>query len=240
MPEASLSNYIIGHPLLQADIREDFTQFDTQIATTMHLAIRDYWAGQKSIFTSSTGNRYAPTSAQEKSIREINRQRSSTAFHTLLSRSDFSTALDPLAECVGPSNLGFSGMQISSFDRNFSIVVEDLAPYVRSIVAYDQALEQQREAFNNLLSQGARSGKPLRTTRASRSALEGSQRANTRRERWFPKTLNLDLVMRTAGKDWPQPGVSNIQQGISLLHGVGSLRQEERSRSASVESVLQR
>jgi len=227
MPEASLSNYIIGHDLLQADICEDFTQFDTQIATTMHVAIREYWTSQELIFKSSTGNSYAPTSVQDPLIRQIYRQKSSTAFHTHLSRSDFSTALDPLADCVGPSNLGFSGMQISSFDRNFSIIVEDLAPYVRSIVAYDQALEQRREAFNNPLSQGARSGKTLRTTRASRSALEGSKRANTRRERWFPKNLNLDLVMRTAGKDWPQQGVGHLVQGVSLLHGVGSVIQEE-------------
>lgn len=72
------------------------------------------------------------------------------------------------------------------------------------------ALEQQRQCLADLLSntddkQKSRSSKRLRTTRASRSALEGSSRAITRRERWFEaKTLEPSIVMRTAGLDWPR------------------------------------
>lgn len=238
MPEASLSAYVIGHPVLQADTLEDFEHFDTRITATMHLAIREYWVNQELIFKSSTGSCYTPTFVQNQLIHKINQQQLSTASHSHISRSDFATALDPLAHSIGPSNISLSGMHASSFDRNFSIVVEDLAPYVRSIVAFDQALEKQREQLNIMLSDGVRNGTTFRTTRASRSALEGSQRAKTRRERWFPKTLNLDLVMRTAGREWPQLGVGSLPQGASALPIVSSQASAQASRSASAERIL--
>ncbi|EME86355.1 uncharacterized protein MYCFIDRAFT_172126 [Pseudocercospora fijiensis CIRAD86] len=95
------------------------------------------------------------------------------------------------------------GLQQSAFDGPLSTITQDLAPYVRSIVQYDQALEEQRERLNLITSEG-RQAKRARTTRAARSALEGGQRSTTRRERWFTRDLDVQAVLNTAGRDWPK------------------------------------
>jgi len=116
-------------------------------------------------------------------------------------RKDFSEAFDPLAwepSTIGSGSLMFTA---SSFDRPFPILTLDLAPYVRSIVAYDQRLEVERLKMSNLLSAGGTGSKKARTTRAARSALEGGRRNETRRERWFDANLDLNFasVMKTGG-----------------------------------------
>lgn len=98
---------------------------------------------------------------------------------------------------MGPT---ISGLISSTFDRTFSIVTTDLAPYVRSIAAYDLHLEAKRLRASNLLSAGGK-GKRVRTTRAARSALEGGRRETTRRERWFAD-LDLTACLKTAGESW--------------------------------------
>lgn len=74
----------------------------------------------------------------------------------------------------------------------------DIAPYARSIANFDLLLERHRETMN-------RPGKKARSSRASRSALEGGQRSKTRRERWFSKDVHLVNVLNTAGSGWPLP-----------------------------------
>ena len=59
--------------------------------------------------------------------------------------------------------------------------------------------------MSNLLSEGGKN-KRMRTTRASRSALEGGRRETKRRERWFDDQVNMTLVMKTAGKSWAEMG----------------------------------
>lgn len=105
------------------------------------------------------------------------------------------------------------GAQITTFDAPLSIVAEDVAPYVRSIVSYDIRLEERRLQLSNLLSQGGRNGKRQRTTRASRAALEGGSKANTRRERWFPNSTNFSLVLQTGGKGWQAMALPGTQDG---------------------------
>ncbi|CAF9931208.1 MAG: hypothetical protein GOMPHAMPRED_005846 [Gomphillus americanus] len=97
------------------------------------------------------------------------------------------TALGPLTDCCS---------------QNHQIVANDLAPYIRSIVSYDDRLEHERAHLNKLLSDGTRPGKRQRTTRASRAALEGGHKASTRRERWFECELDFPLVLETGGTDW--------------------------------------
>ena len=116
-----------------------------------------------------------------------------------LHRRTFSTALDILAE---PPSGDTVALTISSLDREFRIITNEIAPYVRIIAAYDQHLESQRLKLSSLLSEGGRPNKRLRTTRAARSALEGGQRQSTRRERWFEKDVNLSLVLQTGGEEW--------------------------------------
>lgn len=89
------------------------------------------------------------------------------------------------------------GRLAPSLDLPRSTLAEDVAPYVRSIALFDQRLEQTREELFS--SQG----KKNRTTRAARAAAEGGDKASTRRERWFPKDLDLQAVQAT-GNSWPQ------------------------------------
>ncbi|RMZ89444.1 hypothetical protein DV736_g3309, partial [Chaetothyriales sp. CBS 134916] len=84
------------------------------------------------------------------------------------------------------------GRASPSIDGAGCSVVTEVAPYVRSIVAFDQQLRQRR--FE--LSGGSQGGKQ-RTTRAARAAQEGGDKSNTRRERWFPKELDYDAVLQT-------------------------------------------
>ncbi|KAF2665087.1 P-loop containing nucleoside triphosphate hydrolase protein [Microthyrium microscopicum] len=105
-----------------------------------------------------------------------------------LTRSDFARALDDLAD--DPSSTTDAYI-LSSFDREFQVITCDLAPYIRVIARADLALEAERAAS---LASGS---KRARTSRVSRGAADGSRRETVRRERWFPKELNLQLVMGT-------------------------------------------
>ncbi|EMC98466.1 hypothetical protein BAUCODRAFT_66650, partial [Baudoinia panamericana UAMH 10762] len=106
------------------------------------------------------------------------------------------------------------GLLQSAFDGPLAPVAVDLAPYVRSIVQYDLALEEQRERLSRLLENSdGQKNKRARTTRAARSALEGSQRASTRRERWFTKILDLQGVLSTGGTEWPKCPFAALDDG---------------------------
>lgn len=83
-----------------------------------------------------------------------------------------------------------------------AVIATELAPYARSIIAYDLALESQRAVLASVHRDG-RATKKARTTRASRSALEGGVRASTRRERWFGSEVGYGDVLHTGG-EWPR------------------------------------
>ncbi|KAI0906772.1 hypothetical protein F4823DRAFT_605910 [Ustulina deusta] len=120
-----------------------------------------------------------------------------------ITRKDYSAAFDPIAasEKIVANNY----LDPSVFDREMTLLCLDVAPYVRSIVSYDQRLQNERRARSNLLSEGGRPEKKrMRTTRAALSALEGSSRSTTRREKYFAADLNPYLVMRTGGKCWEE------------------------------------
>ena len=138
-----------------------------------------------------------------------------------VTRSSLTTTFSPIAS----SPKAFSrGPYISSFDNTQSVIVEEVAPYVRSIVSYDIRLEEQRLRLNSLLSEGARNGKRIRTTRASRAALEGGSKASTRRERWFPGSTNFASVLQTGGSNWQHVALQRL-----MSHGLN----EDTSRATS-------
>lgn len=117
-----------------------------------------------------------------------------------ISRIDFAFAFDLIAT---PDNSQIiSHLEASVFDRNLEPIVLDVAPYVRSIVAYDTYLQQQRLKMSNLISEGGRRPKRMRTTRAAMSAMEGGQRSTTRKEKWFKADPNAALVKLTGGEGW--------------------------------------
>ncbi len=119
-----------------------------------------------------------------------------------ISRQDFSVAFDPIAEPERNTVQSTSSLEASIFDRTTSTIAIDVAPYVRSIVAYDAKLQQERARLSNLLSEGGRKGKRLRTTRSALSALEGGARKTTRPEKYFRVPINPHLVYRTGLQSW--------------------------------------
>ncbi|KAL8940495.1 MAG: hypothetical protein Q9216_002782 [Gyalolechia sp. 2 TL-2023] len=116
-----------------------------------------------------------------------------------------STAFTPLSRPSKGSSAS-RGPLISSFDGPTASIVEDIAPYVRTIVSYDLRLEEQRMQLG-LAAQNGRGGKRARTTRASRAALEGGSKANTRRERWFPTNTDLQSILASGGERWQEKAV---------------------------------
>jgi hypothetical protein len=137
-----------------------------------------------------------------------------------ISRTDIALAFDPLAVSDSP-NQAVSNLDPSVLDRTFKLITLDVAPYIRSIVASDLAIQNQRLQLSTLVSEGGKphGSKRMRTTRAALSALEGGSRSTTRRERWFKAEVNPYLVMKTGGKSWaglwPEEGQSSVRQQMS-------------------------
>lgn len=194
-------SYTLSAPLLQADHKSDFLQLDTSIYTHTHSLAHHAYSTSPSpsvCHKPDTEDQYAQAILGIKQDREQENE---------LSRPDFSQAFDVIAALPDQTLLGGTSFNLtpSSFDRTFSIITLDLAPYVRSIVAHEQVLETQRLRMSNLLGAGG-TGKRSRTTRASRVALEGGVRETKRRDRWFDSELDFGLVMATAGQDWAGMG----------------------------------
>jgi hypothetical protein len=104
---------------------------------------------------------------------------------------------------------------ISSFDRASSLIVTDLAPYVRTIISHELRREEERCRVAGLLLQGGRNGKKIRTTRASRSALADGSRVSMRREKWFDGKINASMVLRTGGEGWQEAAARKLLYAIA-------------------------
>jgi hypothetical protein len=188
LPEKARNHYIEGRPLLQVDERVDCYAITSALYTaTLLSAHRDS---------------AAPASSDTESIfaRAVSDDRGSVNLD-VLGRGSFA-CFDNISSVSESALSATPGIVQSVFDGPMVSLALDLAPYVRTIVQYDKALEEQRERLSLLITDG-RSSKRARTTRAARSALEGGQRAFTRKERWFPKELDMDAVLATGGA-WPR------------------------------------
>jgi DNA polymerase III delta prime subunit len=221
MSEKTRLNYTVDAELLQIDPQLDFTNFDTDMFVQSHLVRQRAF----SEFNHDVEDDISVVESRSNIISAeaiFDHKRKENEISSL-SRPDFSIAFDILASPPSTS-LPISGtynLTATSFDRNFRIVVEDLAPYIRSIVSHELRLETHRIRLSNLISEGGKSKRP-RTTRASRVALEGGRRDTKRKERWFDKDLNRTLVMATAGKAWS---------------GLGSVADEGDASSRTAESL---
>ncbi|PVI02397.1 P-loop containing nucleoside triphosphate hydrolase protein [Periconia macrospinosa] len=206
-------NYTTASRLVQVDHVSDYNKLDTNLSVQSHILVQRVYGGRPGADLEESCT--VPDSETEFS-RVILSQKQSLQNKDSLSRPDFSEAFDILAEqpdAVPAANTSYN-LHASSFDRTFSIVVEDIAPYIRSIVAYESLLDAQRIRLGNLLSEGGQGGtKRARTTRAARTALEGGDRKTKRRERWFDKRLSHQLVMRTGGKTWAGMGSNMTVMG---------------------------
>ncbi|CAK1362304.1 unnamed protein product [Cercospora beticola] len=195
MSEKARGNYILGMPLIQTDEAIDYSNMSKDLLVTMTLSAWKTYEVNPSAVQSS------------RILNSIPAKRAQAAREQPLKRADF-TCFDPIS---APEEVSLSNpdLKISVFDGTLRNIVLDLAPYVRSIVQYDFALEEQRQRLSLLDTSGEGGGegrrtKRARTTRAARSALEGSQRSSTRRDRWFTNDLDGSAVLATAGKDWPR------------------------------------
>jgi hypothetical protein len=133
---------------------------------------------------------------------------------------DFAFAFDSIATPDTSSPQLASYLEPSVFDRTLKLITLDVAPYVRSIVAYDSHLQKQRLKLSTLVSEGGKAAsgqgsRRMRTTRAALSALEGGSRSTTRGERWFKADINPYLVAKTAGEGWNGFGAG--AEGVETL-----------------------
>ena len=204
IPEKARSDYVEGAALLQADPKTDFIGTSTSLAIAMRLYARRL----RPSYTPLT-----PTSITHQLATLLEKSEAPPP----LTAADMRVAFTPL-----------SNMQVlSSLASPESTLAVDLAPFIRSITAYDLRLEDRRQRLDDLLSasrSGAgdtRNAKRMRTTRASRAALEGGAKATTRRERWFPTALNFSAVARTGGKTWGEVAFRRLHAA-----DIGSDRQD--------------
>ncbi|KAI4289993.1 MAG: hypothetical protein L6R35_000732 [Caloplaca aegaea] len=220
--EKARTNFIQGSTLLQADLGVDSSGVSDSIAAAIRLFAR------RSLLHTTQPHSVQPLDEQYMAntlpITIQARNRSSPVTHKTLS-----TAFGPLAKpSCGP--LAGKPQLLSSLDGPISTVVEDVAPYVRSIISYDLRLEEQRRQLE-LASHTGRDGKRARRTRASRAALEGGSKAHTRRERWFPKNTDFRAVLGSGGAGWQEVALKR-----SVLEGAYASGAERRGSVGSVGS----
>ncbi|KAL9013949.1 MAG: hypothetical protein Q9173_001386 [Seirophora scorigena] len=221
--EKARTNYIEGSTLLQADLRADPSGVSDSIAAALRVSAR----------------RGLLETVQPHSVRPLDEQYITVTLPTAVqarnrskpvTHDTLSTAFAPLAK-PSRGSLAGKGPFLSSLDGLISPVVEDVAPYVRSIVSYDLRLEEQRRQLE-LASQTGRDGKRVRRTRASRAALEGGSKANTRRERWFPGNTDFGAILRLGGAGWQEVALRrSVVEGADAGGGSGAERRN------SVESM---
>ncbi|KAF3048591.1 hypothetical protein E8E11_008394 [Didymella keratinophila] len=227
-------SYTTDAPVLQVDPLIDFLNMDMSLATTTHLLTSRLFPDISHARVQTTPR--SPAISPEQSYTQtIIAHRAGEIAKSSLSRSSFS-CLDILATPPSPFNTypeldarSSYNLHATSIDRPLAILTTDVAPYVRSIVAHELALETQRIMMGNLLSEGGRS-KRGRTTKASRTAMEGGERQSKRRERWFHRDLDFELVMRTAGSGWAGMGCKSEAEDGSVE---GSLTGTQRSEDVS-------
>jgi hypothetical protein len=129
-----------------------------------------------------------------------------------VNRMDMSLAFDPIA--VSEKQSGpMSYLDSSIFDGTMRVITLDAAPFVRTIVAYDEKLRKERLRLSKLMSENGRSGKRMRTTRNAFAAMAGGSRSTMRRENWFTSDVNSHFVLKTGGKNWQKA----LEEEMALL-----------------------
>lgn len=217
LPSAK-NDYIIGQTLLEADPVDLAFSESGSISSAVQLLARH------NLQQTCPANHESEETASLKPITEIRTvkaldSRFASTGERQLKRYDLAVAFDPIA--VAPKALPTSHLDPSVFDRTMKLIVVDVAPMVRSIVAYESQLMQDRMRLSNLLSDGGKR-KRMRTTRAAYSALEGGERRTTRREHYFGDCLSTIDVLRTGGQDWQDATVTKEIWNDSDSHPASS------------------
>lgn len=227
LTEKSRIGFVEGSALVQADPTVD----QTGVADLLALTLR---ACSRRLFNHDHRG-HGPYHLDEQLIlRMIPEFVQKRQLEIPISKSCILPAFDPIARSQNAVLGTPKAPQISSFEVPMSVIAEDIAPYVRSIVSYDLRLEEQRRQLSSLLSQPGKNGKKTRTTRASRAALEGGSKAHTRRERWFPNKTNFDAVLQSGGKGW-----QDIVSQCTGLEAPSEDDREDGSRRSSLGSAME-
>ncbi|KAJ5690729.1 hypothetical protein N7462_005121 [Penicillium macrosclerotiorum] len=193
LPESHRSNYIDAYPLLQADLQPEYPLLTESIGITFDAFI-------SRVFRPSTENVEIAGAT-----RIFNGWAKSAARRNILPSSlpGYRKVFEPLMRA--PYYMPASGRHAPSFENSLAPITEDIAPYVRSIMVFDGRLKQYRDGLFAIWSQEEGiGGKRMRTTRASRAALEGGDKASSRRERWFSDDINYYWVQGTGCTEWQQ------------------------------------
>lgn len=223
MSEKDRASYTEGSTLVQADLLVDHSGASDLIAATLRVFARRILCEAASPHQTRSLDERHITDVLPETVQAQLRPKPVTP-------QALSTAFTPLSKpSKGSSASG--GPLISSFDGPSASVVEDIAPYVRAIVSYDLRLEEQRRQLG-LAAQNGRDGKRARTTRASRAALEGGSKANTRRERWFPTITDFQSILGSGGEGWQEEALRR-----SAADGASTGDDVAASRRSSVTSI---
>ncbi|KAH8899074.1 P-loop containing nucleoside triphosphate hydrolase protein [Thozetella sp. PMI_491] len=205
LPDKAREDFICGLRPLDTPL---LTRYNS-LATSIPCAIKSL--SQSSLRKHANAQHAAtvpalPPLEQPRLFDSIENQFTTTQPYTpAVARIDFAFAFDPIAVADTSSPAPVTYLDPSVFDRTLKLIVLDVAPYVRGIVAYETYLQKQREKLSSVLGEGGKNGqgrKRMRTTRAALSALEGGSRSTTRGERWFKADMNPVWVMKTAGDAW--------------------------------------
>ncbi|KAI9802719.1 MAG: hypothetical protein M1825_002741 [Sarcosagium campestre] len=202
IPDRNRNDYSQDYQLIQADELVDHSSLSTHMGITTYCRSRHNLHSRLQSLPDLAAAKYQPIARDDINamILESSQQLQASA---KLTRRDLSLAFDPLAIPQKQLLAQPAGLEASAFDRPMSLLVTDLAPYVRTVIAHDVALEAERERLCGLLSvNGSKAGKRMRTTRASRSAWEGGARESKRRERWWDAKVNTLHVLATGGAGW--------------------------------------
>ncbi|KAL8860703.1 MAG: hypothetical protein Q9178_002733 [Gyalolechia marmorata] len=223
MSEKQRANYVEGTVLLEADVQPEHLGVSDSLASALRVVAR------RTLLATTELLHDHPLSEQSI-IDNLPRMVKANKGVKVVGPQGLSATFLPLSKPSVGTSAG-RGPLISSLDRPVSVVVEDIAPYIRSIVSYDLRLEEHRKQLD-LAFHGERSIKRARTTRASRAALEGGSKANTRRERWFPTNTDFEAVLETGGTGWQEEAIrrngvggpdTNDDFGLSRRSSVGSI-----------------
>ncbi|KAI0805316.1 hypothetical protein GGR55DRAFT_288724 [Xylaria sp. FL0064] len=197
----TLDDFTIGDKVLEATPLYHYASISQDLSTSLRILAQSKLVGEEiTSQNASSSSRFG----EKRITGDIEHHlKTSSRSEAPITRKDYSIAFDPIA--ASEKALANNYLEPSVFDREMTPLCLDVAPYVRSIVAYDQRLSNERRMRSNLLSESGRPEKKrMRTTRAALSALEGGSRATTRREKYFEADINPYLVMRTGGKGWEE------------------------------------
>ncbi|KAI2686391.1 hypothetical protein DTO013E5_17 [Penicillium roqueforti] len=208
-PEGYKSNYVDDYPLLHTELRTEYSSFSEAVGTTFDALISRTFRPPN---TEDLASSYA-TRLLNKAI--ISAMPPQTPPSTL---PQFQRIFEPIMR-ANYSNPTPTARHAPSFENGLAPITEDLAPYIRGIMVFDGRLQQYRERLFALTAQeNGRGEKRSRTTRASRAALEGGDKASTRKERWFATDTPYYKVQATAGPEWQnvlfQMGYFHVQPAV--------------------------